>query len=69
MRADPALHSACVAGASLIDALEATLLAAGFEAIRIEPKDESREFIRDWAPGRGVEDYVVSATIEAAKPR
>ncbi len=69
MRADPVLHSACVAGASLIDALEAMLLAAGFEAIRIEPKDESREFIRDWAPGRGVEDYVISATIEALKPR
>ena len=56
-------------GASLIDALEAMLLAAGFEAIRIEPNDESREFIRDWAPGRGVEDYVISATIEALKPR
>ena len=41
---------------------------AGFADIRIAPKDESREFIRDWAPGRGVEDYVVSATIEAVKP-
>jgi SAM-dependent methyltransferase len=69
MRDDPVLHSACVAGASLIDALEAMLRAAGFEAIRIEPKDESRAFIRDWAPGRGVEDYVISATIEALKPR
>jgi len=69
MRDNPVLHSACVAGASLIDALEAMLGAAGFEAIRIEPKDESREFIRDWAPGRGVEDYVISATIEASKPR
>ena len=31
-------------------------------------KDASREFIRHWAPGRGVEDYVSSATIEAVKP-
>ncbi len=45
------------------------LLAAGFEAIRIEPTDDSHEFIRDWAPGRAVEDDVISATIEALKPR
>jgi hypothetical protein len=54
--------------ASLIEELEAMIGEAGFEQVRILPKDESREFIRDWAPGRGVEDYVVSATIEAVKP-
>ena len=42
--------------------------AAGFEQVRIEPKDASKEFIRDWAPGHGVTEYVVSATIEAVKP-
>lgn len=41
---------------------------AGFNDIRIAPKDESREFIKDWAPEQGVEDYVLSATIEALKP-
>ena len=45
------------------------VLSGDARRIRIEPKDESREFIRDWAPGRGVEDYVISATIEAVKPR
>jgi SAM-dependent methyltransferase len=68
MKNDPKLHSACVAGASPIDDLEAMIQAAGFADIRIAPKDESRQFIRDWAPGRGVEDYVVSATIEAVRP-
>lgn len=68
MKDDPVLHSACVAGASLIDNLEAMIAAVGFTDIRIAAKDESREFIRDWAPGRGVEDFVVSATIEAVKP-
>jgi len=68
MKSDPKLHSACIAGAPLIDNLEDTIRAAGFTDIRIAPKDESREFIRDWAPGRGVEDYVVSAIIEAVKP-
>jgi SAM-dependent methyltransferase len=68
MRDDPYLHSACVAGASLIEALEGMLVDAGFESIAIAPKEESKDFIRDWAPGRGVEDYVVSATIEGVKP-
>lgn len=68
MRTDPHLHSACVAGASLISELEEWLEVAGFTQILIQPKDKSSEFIRDWAPGRGIEDYVVSATIEAVKP-
>ncbi len=68
IRNDPYLHSACVAGASRVEELEAVLAGCGFTGIRIRPKDESREFIRDWAPGRGVEEYVVSATIEAVKP-
>lgn len=65
---DPKLYAGCMAGASLIGDLEAILVAAGFERINIEPKDESREFIKDWAPGRGVEDYVLSAYIDAVKP-
>ncbi len=68
MRSDPVLHAGCMAGASKIDVLEVMMRDAGFEDVQITPKDESREFIRDWAPGRGVEDYVVSAYIEARKP-
>ncbi|PIW49677.1 MAG: arsenite S-adenosylmethyltransferase [Zetaproteobacteria bacterium CG12_big_fil_rev_8_21_14_0_65_54_13] len=68
MKHDPVLHAGCMAGASLIEELETMMRQAGFEQIRIVPKDESREFIRDWAPGRGVEAYVVSAYIEAVKP-
>jgi ubiquinone/menaquinone biosynthesis C-methylase UbiE len=68
MRDDPYLHSACVAGASLVAELETWLDEAGFSDIHIQPRDESRQFIRDWVPGSGVEDYVLSATIEAVKP-
>ena len=68
MKNDPLLHAGCMAGASLIGELEMMLGEAGFEQVRIAPKDESRAFIKDWAPGRGVEDYVLSATIEAVKP-
>ena len=68
MRADEQLIAGCMGNASLIEELQQMIVEAGFEKVRIAPKDESREFIRDWAPGRGVEDYVVSATIEAVKP-
>ncbi len=68
MRNDLALYSGCMAGASIISELQNILEQSGFEQIKIAPKDESKDFIKDWAPGRGVEDYVLSATIEAVKP-
>lgn len=68
IRSDWAMITGCVAGAERIDRVEAMLGEAGFQDIRVAPKDESRQFIRQWAPGRRVEDYVVSATIEAMKP-
>jgi len=68
LSADPHLYRCCRAGAAPVAEIAAALLAAGFTQIRIAPKDESRQMIRDWAPDRGVEDYVVSATIEATKP-
>ena len=68
MRNDKELFSGCMAGAMEIGELAQVMRDAGFTDVRIEPKDESREFIRDWAPGRNVQDYVVSATIEGIKP-
>ena len=68
MRNDPMLVAGCMGNASLIDDLAEMLKTAGFEDIRIEPKDESKEFIKDWAPDHNVTDYVVSASIEAVKP-
>jgi SAM-dependent methyltransferase len=68
LRRDAQLYSCCIGGAALIGELQQELRSAGFVDIRIAPKDKSREFIRDWAPGRGIEDYVVSANIEAVKP-
>jgi arsenite methyltransferase len=58
-----------MAGASEITALQRMLEASGFKNIKIAPKDSSRSFIRQWLPGKRVEDYLVSATIEAVKPR
>ncbi len=69
VKKDIALFTGCMAGASSIHELETMLGEVGFVEIRINPKDESKEFIRDWAPGHKIEEYVVSATIEAIKPQ
>lgn len=68
MRNDAGLIAGCMGNATLIEELEEMMRTAGFEQIRIQPKDESKEFIKDWAPGQNVTDFVVSATIEAVKP-
>lgn len=68
MRNDPALIAGCMGNAAMIGDLEQAMADAGFVDIRIQPKDDSRDFIRDWAPHSDVSDYVLSATIEARKP-
>jgi len=68
IRKDLALVAACVGGAATIEDTEKMLKEAGFQDIKIKPKDESRELIRQWVPGTNAEDYVVSAHIEAVKP-
>lgn len=68
IRNDETLVAGCMGNASLIDDLERMMDDAGFVDVRIAPKDESRDFMRDWAPGKPITDYLVSATIEAIKP-
>jgi SAM-dependent methyltransferase len=68
LAADRALVCGCVAGAACVRDVEAWLEAAGFDDVRVTVKPESRDLIATWAPGRGIEDYVASAIIEARKP-
>lgn len=65
---DPAMLSGCVSGAAGVDDVREMLDRAGFADVRITPYEHSREIIGGWAPGRGLEDCVVSAAIEAKKP-
>ena len=64
---DLALLSGCVAGAASVLDIKKMLVDAGFTNISIKPKEESRELIKTWQPGSNIEDYVLSATIEATK--
>lgn len=64
---DKDLLSGCMAGASSMDELVTMMKNSGFSQIEITPKDESRSFIKDWAPGTNIEDFVLSAYIQAVK--
>src|SRR5215831_16687521 len=68
LRADPALLCGCVAGAAPAERIEAWLRAAGFVDVRVKPNLESREMVQGWASGRGVENYIAPAMVEARKP-
>ncbi|MBU1659129.1 arsenite methyltransferase [bacterium] len=58
-------YGACIAGASFIDDLELLLKKSGFKNINIIPKTESKKFLKEWS--ENIEDYIVSANIEAVK--
>jgi arsenite methyltransferase len=66
-----ALVAACVGGAATFEDTEKILKEAGFQNIRIKVNENSRELIRKWSPHKSENavDYVVSAYIEAVKPK
>jgi arsenite methyltransferase len=68
IRTDWTAYTGCMAGASQISELDELLRRAGFDQIKTAPKDASRSFIREWLPGKRIEEYLVSATIEAVRP-
>jgi len=68
LETDPDSVAACVAGASPVSEIERLLADAGFVDVRIEPKDDSAEFISEWDDRLDPSEYVVAATIEARKP-
>jgi SAM-dependent methyltransferase len=68
IEADSALLCGCIAGAAPVDRIKAWLAEAGFADVQVIPKPESRAMIATWAPGKGIEDFVASAIVEARKP-
>lgn len=68
-QSNPEIYAGCIGGASLVDDLRSMLAAAGFTKSRVDVKEESVEFIQEWAPDRPVTDFVRSAYIQAIKPQ
>jgi SAM-dependent methyltransferase len=68
LQSDPALLCGCIAGAAPAERVESWLETAGFVDVRVTTKPESRELIKTWAPGRNIEDHIVSAMVKARKP-
>ncbi len=69
IKEDLNLISACIGGAETIATIAELLKNIGFKDIRITPKDESRDLLNQWAPDAKAGDYIVSAYIEAIKPK
>lgn len=67
MRRDEMALVGCIAGAASVEELERLLTEVGFDTVHVELQPESREFIQDWIPGSGAEDYVSSAKITARR--
>ncbi|KOA19783.1 ubiquinone/menaquinone biosynthesis C-methyltransferase UbiE [Clostridium homopropionicum DSM 5847] len=67
IKKDLALIASCIGGAEYVEDIKTMLQNAGFSNIRMTPKDNSREIINSWAPGKNIEDFVASYIIEATK--
>jgi arsenite methyltransferase len=63
------LWAGCAAGASLDTELHALLAEIGFKDIKIDFNPASADFIKQWAPESGLENYIASAAITAFKPK
>ena len=67
IRSDLNMISCCIGGAEYVDDIQRMLENAGFKDITLIPKDNSREIVKAWAPGKNIEDFVASFIIEAKK--
>lgn len=64
---DLAMFAGCVSGAEYVGNIERMLEKAGFKNILLQPKDNSKEILNAWSPGKKLEEYLASFIIEAQK--
>jgi arsenite methyltransferase len=67
IRNDIYRRTGCITGSTKIEELEAILSRVGFENVRIDIKEESRDFISNWAPGSQAEKFIAAASIQGKK--
>jgi SAM-dependent methyltransferase len=67
VRENLTMLAGCVSGAEYVENIRSMLINAGFRNIKLNPKDNSREIISSWAPGKSIEEFVASYIIEAVK--
>jgi len=64
---DLKMISSCIGGAEQVKVIHSMLENAGFNDIRMTPKDNSDQIVGAWAPGYSIEKYIASYIIEAVK--
>jgi len=64
---DPEMIAGCMGGAEQAETIKKLLKKAGFSKIKLTPKTNSAEIVREWAPKTKIENYVASYIIEAVK--
>lgn len=64
---DLALMAGCIAGAEHVVKIKVMMEQVGFQNIKLIPKDNSKEILNNWLPGKKIEDYVASFIIEGEK--
>lgn len=69
MKKDMESYSGCISGASSLEEVKTMLEKSGFKKIKIEPNLESKNFIKDWSSKYDSENFIVSASITATKPK
>jgi len=67
VRENPDLVCACIGGAERAEEVKRMIMEAGFKNVELNPKENSREMIRQWAPEIRADEFLDSFIIRAVK--